>query len=288
MATIDLASGSRPRFIQALIAATAAALLLWPRPAQAEQHLLRDAEIIALMNGGTLELTDIGGTDVLRHHLQRITQTSEHGKTDVIMPSAHDVERGIWWVEEDQFCVLYRHIVTVRKRCFAVAQDGAELRFIETRYEMPGHKIVRPNRLVASAKLSHPAPGTPGAFELLDDNALVALLSGAYLDILMSDTPKEIVITFEPVAKPGDHGAMYSHPLSGRGISPGTWWVEDEQFCVFWAVQVGIRKRCMSVARDGADYRFIETRWEQPGKVVERLHQWAPSAQIFRDAPAQR
>ncbi len=272
--------------ISALIAATMLTLVLSPRPGLAEQHLLRDPEIMSLMNGATLELTDIGGSNVLRHHLQPITHTSEHGKTDVIMPSAYDVERGIWWVEEDQFCVLYHHIVTVRKRCFAVAQDGADLRFIETRYEMPGHKIVRPNQLAASAKLTHPAPGTPGAFELLDDNALVALLSGANLDIKMAEAPTEIVITFAPVAKPGDHGKMWSHPLLGRHISPGTWWVEDEQFCVFWSVQVGIRKRCMSVARDGAELRFIETRWEQPGKIVVREHSWAPSAQLFRDAPS--
>jgi hypothetical protein len=268
--------------IRAVIAATMLALLLLPRPVLAEQHLLRDPDIMALMNGATLALTDIGGSNVVLHHLQPISRTSEHGKTDVIMPKAYDVERGIWWVEEDQFCVLYHHIVTVRKRCFAVAQDGAETRFIETRYEMPGHKVVRPNQLAATAMLSRPAQGT-GAYQLLDDAGLVALLNNTYLDIKMPDTAAEIVIQFTAVGKPGDHGKMYSHPLSGRGIQSGTWWVEDEQFCVFWDHMIGIRKRCFSVARDGSDLRFIETRWEQPGRVIQRDHQWVPSAQLFRE-----
>ena len=267
--------------ISALIAAAILAMLFSPRPGLAEQRLLRDPEIVSLMNGATLALTDIGGSNIVLHHLQPITRTSEHGKTDVIMPSAYDVERGIWWVEEDQFCVLYHHIVTVRKRCFAVAQDGADLRFIETRYEMPGHKIVRPNQLATTAKLSRPEPGT-GAFQLLDDNALVALLNNTYLDIIMPDNAAEMVIQFQPVSKPGEHGKMYSHPIKRGVLAPGTWWVEDEEFCVFWTNFTGIRKRCFSVARDGSALRFIETRWEQPGHVIERPHQWVPSAQIFR------
>jgi hypothetical protein len=255
--------------------ALGAAAAVAPSPADAEDfHLLGNDELIALLDNGTLDLNNVvGSPDAIRHYLQPVTKIAEHGKVDVVMPQGYDVERGIWWVEDEEFCVLYEHITTVRKRCFAVAKAGDDLRFIELRYELPDHKVVRPHQWVQTARLGHPAVGT-GVFHLLNDQELVTLFNGAHIRMQGRDSPREVVLHFDPVAKPGDQGTM--------GASKAIWWVEDEQVCVLGKVSIGERKRCFAVARDGDNFRVIETRWEQPGHAPERLHQWIPSAQIFR------
>lgn len=278
----------RGRFVGywARIAAALVAALLWPALARADDSRLDtaghldNAAIMALMSSVTLALTDIGNDNVVLHHLHPITRVGAHGRADIILPHAWDVETGIWWVEEDQFCVLYHHIVTARKRCFAVAKVDGNLRFIETRDEMPGHHIVRPYQWAQSARLTQPPPGS-GVYKLLTDVQLVALLNANYLNVRAHDSMAEMIITFNPVDKPGAHGRMYSHPVKSGSIKPGTWWVEDQQFCIFWDNNVGVRKRCFSVAQDSGNYRLYETRWEQPGRVVDRPRQWVPLAQFF-------
>ncbi|HEX9463034.1 MAG TPA: hypothetical protein VGB82_10590 [Alphaproteobacteria bacterium] len=265
----------------ALCAAGVLALLLSGQARAADYHLLSDSELMALLNGATLDLTNIRDSNDGYHRFQPVTRTSEHGKLDVKNVNAHVIERGIWWVEEEQFCVLYQHVVEVRKRCFAVARDSADLRFIETRYELAGQHVERPHQWVPSAHLL-PAPQSAGNYHLLTDDEIVVLMNGMTLDIKDHDLPYERLIHFQPVEKPGQHGLMDSQNAKGRGLNRGTWWVEDEQFCVFWTVLVGVRKRCFAVARDGDDVRFIETRWEQPGRRVDRPHTWVPSAQLFR------
>ncbi len=154
MATRNVTVAGPLADLRARLAAALLAALLWPVAAgAADTHLLGDAEIMALMNGATLALTDIGAPNEVLHHLHPITRVSEHGRSDVVMPHAWDVESGIWWVEEDQVCVLYHHIVTVRKRCFAVASDGGGTRFIETRWEQPGKVLERQHQWVPSAQL---------------------------------------------------------------------------------------------------------------------------------------
>jgi hypothetical protein len=252
----------------------AAAIILLSSGVRADDvHLLDNAEIMALLNNATLDLANVvGDPDVIRHHLQPVSQVSEHGKVDVVLPHGYDIERGIWWVEDEEFCVLYQHVITVRKRCFAVAREGENTRFIELRYELPGQHVVRPHQWVQTARLTRVAEGQ-GVFHLLNDEELVALLNGAHIRLKGHDSPKELIVHFLPVEKPGDHG--------GLGKSDGSWWVEDEQFCLYFPLTVGARKRCFAIARDGDNFRVIETRWEQPGHVVERSHQWVPSAQIF-------
>jgi len=243
-------------------------------PIAARADLLNDEQLIALLNNATLDLTNvIGDADVIRHHFQPVSKVAEHGKVDVVLPHGYDVERGIWWVEEEQFCVLYKHIITVRKRCFAVQREGDANRFIELRYELPGQKVVRPHQFVQTARLTR-VPEGQGVFHLLDDQELITLLSGAHVRVKGHDSPKEVIFHLSPVTKPSEHGSV--------GNSTSLWWVEDEEFCVYVLLQIGARKRCFAVASDGGNYRIIETRWEQPGKVVERLHQWVPSGIIFR------
>jgi hypothetical protein len=260
------------------------ALLLGPTPraGAADYKLLTDEQIIALLNGVTLAVKNVNTPDETYYRFQPVQQAGQHGKLDVKDIKARAVERGMWWVEEEQFCLLHQHVVNVRKRCFAVARDGDDVRFIETRYELAGRKVARPHQWVSSAQMFR-APESAGNYRLLNDDELVALLNGATLNIKLHDSPKEILIHFQPVEKAGQHGLMDSNPpKAGGGIYRGTWWVEDEQFCVFWQNRVGVRKRCFAAARDGDDLRFIETRWEQPGHVVERPHEWVPSAQLFR------
>jgi len=260
----------------------AAFLVFAPAAHAGDYHLLNDSQIIALMNGAKLSLVNVEGGETLEHYFLPVQHAGEHGKTDVVMPHAWDVERGMWWVEEEQFCVLYGHIVTVRKRCFAVARDGDDLRFIETRYELPGKKVVRPHKWAETARYTA-APDPNANYHLLTDDELVALLSGAHVRIKAHDSPAELFYLFYPVSKPGEHGKLTAN--NGRqGNTSGTWWVEDEQYCTYFENTVGARKRCFAIARAGQELRFIETRWEQPGHVIERPHQWVPSAQVFRTA----
>jgi len=257
-----------------------AACVLFASGARAgDYRLLNDSEIMALMNGAKLSLVNVeGGSETLEHYFLPVAKPAEHGKTDVVMPHAWDVERGMWWVEEEQFCVLYQRIVSVRKRCFAVARaDGDDIRFIETRYELPGKKVVRPHKWVESARYTR-APDPNANYHLLTDDELVKLISGAHIRLKAHDSYREVMYYFGPVSKPGEHGTVGT----GRGDSGGTWWVEDEQYCTFFQNVIGARKRCFAIARAGKDLRFIETRWEEPGKVIDRPHEWVPSAQIFR------
>src|SRR5271168_935753 len=94
----------------------AAAIILLSSGVRADDvHLLNNAEIMALLNNATLDLANVvGDPDVIRHHLQPVSQVSEHGKVDVVLPHGYDIERGIWWVEDEEFCVLYQHVITVR------------------------------------------------------------------------------------------------------------------------------------------------------------------------------
>jgi hypothetical protein len=274
--------GVSVRRIAAACAATIALLLgLTTSAGAADYKLLTDEQIIALLNGATLGLKNINTQDETYYRLRPLDRAGQHGKLDVKNLRAREVESGIWWVEEEQFCLLHQHVVNVRKRCFAVARDGDDVRFIETRYELRGQHVEKPHQWVPSAQMFR-APQSAGNYHLLNDEELVALLNRATLNIKLHDSPREILIHFQPVEKPGQHGVMDSHPPKGGGIYRGTWWVEDEQFCVFWQNLVSIRKRCFAVARDGDNIRVIETRREQPGHVVERPHEWVPSAQIFR------
>ncbi len=86
---------------------------------------------------------------------------------------------------------------------------------------------------------------------------------------------------FQPPATAGAHGKLFSVNSKGKGAERGTWWVEDEQFCAFFSMSVGIKKACYAVARDGDDMRFILIRWEQPGHIIQRPHQWVPVAQLY-------
>jgi len=260
--------------------AALAGVVIFSAGARADSRLLNDEEIMGLLNGATFQIQSRDSSDKRDHHFGAVRKTSEHGKLDVRTVGAREVEPGIWWVEEEQFCVLYRHVLKVRKRCFAVSRDGNDIRFIETRYELPGRHIVRPNEVVQAAQLFGPTDMVSN-YHLLTDEELIALLNGKA--ITLTDIANPVggrTHRFYPVSAPGEHGKMSSSNYRGKGIDYGTWWVEDEQACIFYTNVRSIRKQCFAVALAGKEYEFILTRWEQPGHVVQRPVEYVPSVQF--------
>ncbi len=263
------------------VLAAALAVALPSAGARADSHLLGNQELIALLNGATLDLKNIENDGRRYYRFQPVEQAGQHGKLDLREVGANVIERGMWWVEDEEFCVLHQHVTTIRKRCFAVQRDGEEFHFIELRYELPGHHVERPHRLVPSAQIAR-APSGAGNYHLLNDEELIALLNGMHFYSPGVEGPHQRTLYFLPVSKPGEHAKMFGVTSKGKGAERGTWWVEDEQFCVFFSFSPQLRKICYAVARDGNDIRFIMTRWQQPGLPVERPHQWVPATQIFR------